>query len=369
MRTKVFAAYLPQYHEIPENNRFWGKGYTDWVATKNAVPQFRGHIQPRIPLDEYYYDLSDIEAIKWQAELARDYGVNGFNIYHYWFENSHKVLEKPAEILLNHPEIEIEYFFSWDNTSWRNGSWTNISDDKKECSKRNDILLKIDYGIEDEWKRHFDYLLPFFLDERYMKIEGKPVFALMRTADEDVLVAMKEKWDYWAFQNGLKGVHMISGARVALNHDVLDGLFVYQPRIAAWGRREAVEKVLGRFVDMTKRKLRKYYYDYDKVWQKIIKDAKRHMSSRMYFSGVVKFDDTPRRGEKSRILLNANPEKFERYFGILYQMCNDAGKELLLLTAWNEWGEGACLEPDTVDRFAYLEALKRVIERPGNDAQ
>lgn len=363
MRTKVFAAYLPQYHRVYENNKFWGEGYTDWVATRNATPQFQGHIQPRVPLNENYYDLSDITAIKWQIKLARDYGVDGFNMYHYWFENSHKVLEKPAEIILNHPELEIEYFFSWDNTSWRSGSWTNVFGGKSGSNTKSEILLKIDYGDEDEWRHHFDYLLPFFLDKRYMKIDGKPVFALMRTADENVLVAMRKKWDIWALQNGFRGMYMISGARVVFNHNVLDGLFEYQPRIAAWGRREAVEKALGRFADIVRLGKKRYYYDYDKVWGRIIKNAKKHMSSRMYFCGVVKFDDTPRRGKKSRILLNASPEKFEKYFGDLYQMCNEAGKELLLLTAWNEWGEGACLEPDTVDCFTYLEALKRVLER------
>nr|WP_304578710.1 glycoside hydrolase family 99-like domain-containing protein [uncultured Acetatifactor sp.] len=362
MRTKVFAAYLPQYHVIPENDKFWGKGYTDWIATKNATPQYQGHIQPRVPLDKNYYDLTDIETIKWQTKLAREYRVDGFNIYHYWFENSHKVLEKPAEILLKHPEVDIEYFFSWDNTSWRSGSWTSIFGKENKRNIKYETLLKVDYGNEDEWKRHFDYLLPFFLDRRYMKIDGKPVFALMRTADEQILIAMKEKWNLWALKNGLGGVHMISGARVGFNHNVLDGLFEYQPRIAAWGRREAIEKALGRFVNITNLGHKKYYYDYDKVWQRIIKDARRHINSRTYFSGVVKFDDTPRRGEKARILLNSNPEKFEKYFSRLYQMCNDAGKELLLLTAWNEWGEGACLEPDTVDGYTYLEALKRVLE-------
>jgi len=363
MRTKVFAAYLPQYHEIPENNNFWGKGYTDWVATKNALPQFEGHIQPRVPLNENYYDLTDATTIRWQTKLAREYGVDGFNIYHYWFENSHKVLERPAEILLNHPECEIEYFFSWDNTSWRSGSWTSILGQENKGNTKSELLLKINYGNEDEWKRHFDYLLPFFLDKRYMKIDGKPIFALMRTTDEDVLIAMKKKWNLWAVQNGLKGVHMISGARIALNHNILDGLFEYQPRIAAWGRREAIEKVLMKFTDIGKLKRKKYYYDYDKVWHKIIRDAKKRMRRQIYFCGVVKFDDTPRRGEKSRILLNADPKKFEKYFRALYQLCNEAKKELVLLTAWNEWGEGACLEPDTADGFSYLEALKRSLER------
>ncbi len=360
MRTKIFAAYLPQFHEIPENNKFWGDGYTDWIATKNAKPQFEGHIQPRIPINENYYDLSIPSNIKWQAELAKKYGIDGFNIYHYWFENGKCVLQKPAELILQDRSIDIRYFFSWDNTSWRNGSWTSIYGQQKKNAK-NDILLNVDYGTEKDWKQHFDYLLPFFCDERYLRIDEKPVFALMGTTEEKILKKMSLKWNEWAHMNGLKGVFMITGARITMNHVVLDGLFEYQPRLAAWGKREAIEKIAAKYWNIPG-SIKNYYYDYERTWRKIIRDARNRKNKNIYFGGVVKFDDTPRRGNRARILTNPSPEVFEKYLKTLYHLCNEQEKEILLLTAWNELGEGATLEPDIVDGYSYLEAVKRVVE-------
>lgn len=109
-KTKIYTAYLPQYHATEDNNRFWGEGFTDWVGVRNAKPLFDKHNQPKIPLNNNYYNLSDFKTIQWQADLARKHGVNGFNIYHYWFKDGKQELEKPAELLLSHSEIDIEYF-------------------------------------------------------------------------------------------------------------------------------------------------------------------------------------------------------------------------------------------------------------------
>ena len=160
VKTKIIAAYLPQFHETKENNEFWGEGFTDWVGVKKAKPQFRGHIQPKVPLDNKYYDLLDVNTIKWQTTLANKYGVDGFNIYHYWFKNGKKMLNKPAELILENKDINIKFFFSWDNCSWVR-SWSSIqgnnwtpenNNGKKQC------LLELDYGDEKQWEKHFNYL-------------------------------------------------------------------------------------------------------------------------------------------------------------------------------------------------------------------
>lgn len=166
MQPKVIAFYLPQFHRIPENDKWWGKGFTDWVSSKNARPLFPGHNQPRIPAHENYYNLLDKETICWQAELARKAGVYGFCIYHYWFGNHKQLLEKPAENLLQWKDIDINYCFSWVNESWiyswskyKGGAWlyTNV----KGNAEARGLLVKQEYGDENEWKRHFEYLLPF----------------------------------------------------------------------------------------------------------------------------------------------------------------------------------------------------------------
>lgn len=368
MKTKIFAAYLPQYHRVPENDEFWGEGFTDWNGVRKSKPLFDGHVQPRVPLDRHYYDLSNKEEIVWQAELAKKYGVSGFNIYHYWFKDGKKVLEKPAEIILNNKDIDIDFFFSWDNNSWVR-SWSNVvgnswtpSYDKTKKSEKQ-VLMEHDYGDEAAWIQHFMYLLPFFKDSRYMKIDGKPVFALMRTEDGDILQRMYKCWDMLAKENGLAGVYIITGARAFGSKNILDSQFVYQPRISAWGKRESIEVRIKKFCRINIKSSRPvhYIYDYEKVWKNIIRHAKKHKSEKMFFGGIVGFDDTPRRGKDGRVITGESPKLFKEYLSKLYKICCDSNKEILLLTAWNEWGEGAYLEPDEKDGYAYLEAVREIV--------
>lgn len=118
VKTKIIANYLPQFHIIPENSKWWGEGFTDWQAVKKSKPLFAGHVQPRVPIDSHYYHLDDVNEIRWQAQLARKYGVYGFGIYRYWFSSDMKLLEKTAELIRDNPDIDINYLFLWDNTSW-----------------------------------------------------------------------------------------------------------------------------------------------------------------------------------------------------------------------------------------------------------
>lgn len=234
-RTKVFAAYLPQFHETEENNLFWGKGFTDWEAVKKAVPQYIGHKQPVLPQNKYFYDLSDYKVIENQAKLAKKYGIDGFSIYHYWFENGKQVLQKPAELLLEHREIDITYFFSWDNSSWIR-SWSNIKGnpwapafDQGKEKQDSPYLLKLEYGDEIEWRKHFYYLLPFFRDERYVKIEGKPVFLFFSSKNSSTLKQMERCWKQLAVENGLNGLYLIAKKSPFVDRHIFDATFIYQP--------------------------------------------------------------------------------------------------------------------------------------------
>ncbi len=153
---KYLAMYLPQYHEIPENNDAWGKGFTEWVNVKKAVPQFEGHNQPRVPLNNNYYSLLDKETLTWQASMAQNYGVFGFCFYHYWFEGR-MVLEKPVKILRDNEDIKLNYCFAWANESWTK-TWHGAGGEKE-------ILIPQTYGREDEWEKHYDYFRTFFTDK------------------------------------------------------------------------------------------------------------------------------------------------------------------------------------------------------------
>lgn len=368
VKSKIFAAYLPQYYETPENNEFWGKGFTDWVGVKNSKPLFNEHNQPRIPLNNNYYDLSKIETIEWQANLAKEYGISGFNIYHYWFKNAYKVLEKPAEIILNNSQIDIEYFFSWDNTSWVR-SWSNIPGnawapkfDNNPRGKK--ILLEMEYGDENDWKKHFNYLLPFFKDERYLKINNRPVIALMRQDDRKIIQQMFTYWEHMAIQNGFDGLYGITGKKNFGSRSILEAEFIYQPRTTGWAKREALDTRLKRYFGkhLEMKKNVKYLFEYKDIWEKILNNAKRHCKDKLILCGFVRYDDAPRRGKNACVIVNDTPGLFGKYFSELYTISCKNNKPFILLTAWNEWGEGAYLEPDMKYKKAYLKEIKKIVD-------
>ena len=177
---RPLALYLPQYHALKENDEWWGEGYTEWTAVRNAKPLFRGHEEPRVPYDDIYYDLSDADGarLRLQAEQAKEYGIYGFVFYQYYF-TGHKLMERPMEILLSHPEIDMRYCICWANESWRR-AWYDYNEE---------LLREQKYGSEPEWREHFEYLLRFFKDERYIRVEGRPMLCIYRTFDIKELAA------------------------------------------------------------------------------------------------------------------------------------------------------------------------------------
>lgn len=366
MKTKIIANYLPQYHRIPENDMWWGEGYTDWEAVKRSRSLYIGHNQPRIPQNGYY-DLSRTDTLKWQAELAKKYGIYGFGIYHYWFSSKQNLLTKPAVNLLNDSSIDIHFMFIWDNGSWKR-TWSNVTpfsndwaplyENKTQTVEGDGLLAKLDYGFEEEWKAHFNYLLPFFKDERYIRLNGKPVFAFFnQDNDSETIVKMCEYWDKLAMQNGLNGISFI-GKKKRRKPKVLEYEFTYEPEWSAWTH----NSLFGRAVEKTKYTLEKkshvvHKYSYKRAWKKIIDKALRNDDLKEFDGAFVRYDDTPRRGENGRVIIGEAPELFHKYINELQEVCSKKNKEFIFLTAWNEWGEGAYLEPDTVDDCKYLDAI------------
>lgn len=368
---KIIANYLPQFHRIPENDKWWGEGFTDWVAVKNAKQTYKWQKLPRVPLNENYYDLSDVNTIKWQADLAQKYGIYGFGIYHYWFNSEQMLLQKPAELIRDNKDIDIHFLFIWDNTSWKR-TWKKMkfsndyapAFDDSEHSNDNGILANLDYGNKSDWKKHFDYLLPFFKDDRYIKIDNKPVFIVFVPHNNtQVLIKMSEYWDSLAQKEGYDGIEIIS--KTNIKKKVISKYCVtYEPsRSAAGGCDNIARKLFIKMKQLIDRKLnRPDLYNYKSTWRRAIKNASRLKNKNVFYSGFVGFDDTPRRGRKARILKGDTPELFEKYFTKLLQISKEHGKEYVFLTAWNEWGEGAYLEPDTRYGTAYLEAVKRAVD-------
>lgn len=371
--TKVIANYLPQFHRTPQNDMWWGEEYTDWVAVRNAKPLYRGHFQPNVPLDNNYYDLSNVESIKKQVKLANKAGVYGFSIYHYWFNDKQNFLTTPSELLLKDKTIDTHFLFIWDNGSWKR-TWSAVktikyaedwapkfSESAEKHDENNGVLALLDYENEKEWTHHFEYLLPFFKDERYIKIENKPLFGIFHSDNEpEVLRKMITFWNELAIKNGFDGISTFSNVDY-LTSPVTDYKYFYEPyahtqyvfnfglRVKYKIQREIKEKFPGI-----------QFYKYDKVWRDIIKSA-TNTDKNIFPGAIVSYDDTPRRGNNGRVIVGSTPEKFEKYMKQLISISRSKDKEFIFLTAWNEWAEGAYLEPDERHGYSYLEALSKAI--------
>lgn len=296
---KVIANYLPQYHEIPENTRWWGKGFTDWQAVRRAVPLFAGHQEPRVPLDKRYYDLSDVEAIRWQAELAQRYGVYGWGIYHYWFSSDMMLLQRPAELIRDHADIPIHYMFIWDNSSWVRtwsskrlaNDWAPSYDQSQGEHQGSGVLAELVYGTEADWKKHFDYLLTFFRDDRYIKVAGRPMFAIFQPHnDSQTIQRMVMYWNQLAKEAGFPGLLCLT--KTNWRHEELPDKICYSPNAPGKFWSAAVNSLRMR---IAKKFNRIYFRDYDAVWREVLSES-RDADNRTYLSGFVDFDDSPRRG-------------------------------------------------------------------------
>lgn len=366
---KIIAFYLPQFHEIPENNEWWGKGFTEWVNVKNAKPLFEGHNQPRIPLNSNYYDLSDNSVMDWQIQIAQKYGVYGFCFYHYWFDG-HMLLQKPVEAFLKNKNQNMPFCICWANEHWTN-AWV---------SKKNKVLIEQRYGEKKEWKEHFNYLLQYFKDDRYIKNDNKPLFVLYRPEIVDCLNPMLDYWQELAIENGFEGIEFAyqhASYYVHPNRD--DSRFsynieyqpIYAQTLKAQQRFGTLRKLKRSIAEVAEKKMgidirhvtdgKLIKHDYDEMWRFIL--SMKPTTDKAIPGAFVDWDNTPRRGDKGSLYTGSSPEKFQKYMSSQIKRAKDLyHKDMMFIFAWNEWAEGGYLEPDEKYRFAYLEALKAALE-------
>lgn len=376
---KVIAYYLPQFHTIPENDEWWGKGFTEWTNMKAAKPLFEGHYQPRVPLNGDYYDLSDASVMKRQAEMAKSHGLFGFCFYHYWFGGK-LLLEKPVENYFRRKDIDFPFCISWANEHWTN-QWV---------SSQRKVLIEQTYGGKKEWKEHFDYLLPFMKDARYITCDGKPILVIYRP---DIIDCRKEMLHYWnqlAREQGLPGICFISQRaesildNINIDLSMFDYVSSYQPSLALtriWNSKNTLKdlhklkrraaiflekhfKIDANSIQLHQKTSGVKKYDYDAVWSQVLNNC--DITSNQIPCGFTGWDNTPRRKEQGYIIDGSSPDKFENYMEkLIIKSKKDYPTDLLFLFAWNEWAEGGYLEPDERYKYAYLEALKNALMKTG----
>jgi hypothetical protein len=366
--TKAIAYYLPQFHEVMENNAWWGKGFTEWTNLRKATPLYRGHRQPVQPLNDYYYDLMDRSTVVWQTELAKKYSVDAFNYYHYWF-GDRTILEKPAENLLKWKDIEQKFMFMWANHDWTR-SWVG----------GREVLLEVKYGGRPEWQAHLDYLMPFFLDPRYLKIDNKPLFQIYIRPKVPRFEEMVAFWDEECRKRGFAGIYLIDNIdyRMIRNGNLSEAVSAVtlqeqtasvqylQSKSAA---RRVYEAVRRRVENAAHRLpvypfgVRKYSYDRN-VAASLELMRKLDLGVKTFFGVCTGWDNTPRYGRRGYVVEGATPEKFRRYLAAAKELSEARNQEYVFIACWNEWCEGMCLEPTKHDGYGYLEAVRAVFGEP-----
>lgn len=353
--TKAIAYFLPQYHEIPENNEWWGEGFTEWTNLKKAVPLFKGHEIPE-PLNDNYYNLLEKETVIWQTQLLNEYSVYGLCYYHYWFKGK-KILEKPAENLLEWRDIDQKFMFMWANHDWTR-SWVG----------EKEMLIKQEYGDASDWLSHINYLIQFFKDPRYIKINNKPVFQLYLSKDIKDLSDMAKLWNVECQKHGFGGIYLIN------NIDNLDDLnnkmseycdavnfLEHSTAINYWRKNYPWEVVLEKIRKKITGTDKIRNTEYDIVVKNSIRVMKKASSHKKIFFGVsTSWDNTPRYGKRGYIINNSTPDKFKKYLQVAKDISEKNEQEIIFISCWNEWCEGMCLEPTKKYQFGYLNAVKDV---------
>jgi hypothetical protein len=359
-RVRILAAYLPQFHPIPENDAWWGKGFTEWTNVGKAKPLFRGHYQPRVPADLGYYDLRLPEVRQAQVDLAREHGVEGFCYWHYWFGNGKRLLERPFNEVLASGKPDFPFCLSWANHSWQDKQFS------KEGTER--MLIEQQYLGEPDYRAHFYALLPAFKDERYITVDGKPLFQLylpLKFPEVDKFISL---WQREAKANGLPGIHFVGHSLAEEDYEPLKKLGFDAINIVRLYHFHKQEFSLPERAWIKFRRLwlkRGGIFDY-KIVSKYF-SADNDKRDDWYPTIIPGYDHSPRSGRRGNIFVNSDPKVFKKHVRQVVESVKGKKPEhrIVFLKSWNEWAEGNYIEPDLKFGRGYLEALKAGITEAG----
>lgn len=353
---RAIAFYLPQYMPTKENDKWWGKGFTEWTNVGRAKPLFNGHYQPKVPTELGYYDLRIPEVREQQAKLAKESGIEGFCYWHYWF-NGKRLLDKVFEEVVDNKTPDFPFCLCWANHSWYKKTW--------DSTKPNIMLVEQTYpGVED-YINHFNSLIKAFRDDRYIKVDGKPVFGVFAPHDIPDVKLFISTWNNLAKKNGLSGFYFWG--------------FTYEETLVQKIKSQGFDAVVFDYMLSSFRKSEKMYTK--KLKRKIRElfglptlfsyKAYSNLLVRNFYNEedvkpciIPNFDHSPRSGIKNIIINDTTPELWG---GLCQNVLNKIKKRkedenFLFIKAWNEWGEGNYLEPDLKYGRAYLEQLRKALK-------
>jgi len=354
---KLIAFHLPQFHPIPENNEWWGNGFTEWTNVSKAKPLFKGHHQPNIPADLGFYDLRIEESRIGQAELAREYGITGFCFWHYWFAGK-RILEKPFNEILKTGKPDFPFCLGWANASWT-GIWYGAKDR---------MLIEQTYPGKEDFIKHFYEVLPAFRDNRYITYKNRPIFVIHRAVDIPDSILFTETWRELASKEGLPGIHFVANLRTKDSYfdfekNGYDACIWENPtKMIALSNQKS--KIKNQILERVRGKLNKklnigpVVYEYRDVINYAF-DEKEKINNN-YPCVCPNWDNTPRSGRNGLVLQGSTPELFEKHFINAIDIVRSKPEEdrFIFIKSWNEWAEGNYLEPDLRFGRKYLEVIK-----------
>lgn len=386
MKARIIAFYLPQYHPTPENNKYWGEGFTEWTNVGKAKPLFKGHHQPHVPADLGYYDLRMPEIREKQAELAKMAGVEGFCYWHYWFGGGKQFLQNIFDEVVETGRPDFPFCVGWANHSWNNKNWVNTKTREKDC-----IIAEQTYPGRQDYINHFYSLLKAFKDDRYIKVDGKLLFVIYEPLK---IPNPKEFFDLWnelAKNEGLLGFHFvgiqnnaeISFLKQRTNKDkelIIPASTLFSriinlgfDAVNSRGMILAHSRYNKSFISKLKLYARAIMlklfdtqflakYDYKKVSQLLFTEEDR--MDNVYPTIIPNWDRSPRAGKRAVIWYNYNPKYFKEQCKMALNLVKEKKDEhkLIFLMSWNEWGEGNYMEPDLEYGHGYINALKEALD-------
>lgn len=358
-KAKVIALYLPQYHPFKENDEWWGKGFTEWTSVGRAKPLFHGHYQPRVPADLGYYDLRLPEVREEQAKLAKEAGIDAFCYWHYWFGNGKQLMEGIFDEVLSSKAPDFPFCLGWANHSWYAKNWNT-----KDTKGKDRLLIEQTFPGDQDIKDHFMNVLKAFKDDRYVKVDNKPVF--MVYIAKAIPANFISIWNEMAKEYGFDGIYFIGNL---MSYDNEEDYFkmgynsVIKQRVRAyfdikfknkmfWFYRSAIAHLFG--WPMMK-------LSYKKAMNYFIK-ADEDLNERVIPSIIPNFDHSPRSGKYGLILHDSTPKLFYQHCKEVLNLVEKKENKLVFLRSWNEWGEGNYMEPDLKFGKGYIKSLRKAID-------
>lgn len=357
----IIAYYLPQYHPIPENDEWWGKGFTEWTNVAKAKPLFKGHYQPKIPADLGFYDLRVPEVREQQAELAREAGVDGFCYWHYWFGNGKELLERPFKEVVESGKPDFPFCLGWANESWESKIWST------EGNKTKKVLIEQTYPGDKDIEEHFYSLLKAFKDSRYIRIKNKPLFLIYKPEQHPDIKGFMKKWNELAKKEEISDGFFFVGTCLDSTYNSTQQMGFDALTINLGIRMEKAYKekllVYRGFKYLLRLLFRKplavsYESCLKYLWNEPIDSLEQTIPTIL-----PNWDHSARSKNLYSILHNCTPDLFEKHCEMILHKISCKNNKLLFLKSWNEWGEGNYMEPDIRFGKGFIQALKKALNK------